>query len=192
MIGLRLIGTLLLSLGLLAGCGGSSQPPLPSLGEEGSVDVDAVYKLGADDQLRVTVFRHEDLSGEFRLDGEGFFSLPLVGEVQGGGKTVRELETNIVEAFQEGGYLINPRVAIEVLNYRPFYIVGEVNNQGGFPYVNGMTMETAVGLAGGFTYRANQSSFTLRRGGSKGQKFSISPTTQVLPGDHITVHERFL
>ena len=191
MIGFRLIGTLLLTLGLLAGCGGSSAPPLPSLDEQ-SVDVDAVYKLGSDDQVRVTVFRHEDLSGEFRVDGEGYFSLPLVGEIQAGGKTVRDLETDIVNAFQEGGYLINPRVAIEVLNYRPFYIVGEVNNQGGFPYVNGMTVETAVGLAGGYTYRANQSAFTLRRGGSKGQKFSIGPTTQVLPGDHITVHERFL
>jgi polysaccharide export outer membrane protein len=199
MIGFRLLGTLLLSLGLLAGCGGSSAPPpsqpnaqVPAVPQQdGSSDVVAGYQLGPGDQVRVTVFRHEDLSGEFLLDGEGFFALPLVGEVKGGGKNVRELENDIEVAFKDGGYLVNPQVSLEVLNYRPFYILGEINAPGSYPYVNGMTVINAVALAGGYTYRASQGGITVQRGGSEGKEVSVGPTSQVLPGDIINVPERF-
>lgn len=195
MNGFRLIGTLLLACGLLFGCGGNELPPpqvqaqLPTA--EQQQEGVAGYRLGAGDQVRVTVFRHEDLSGEFQLDGEGFFALPLVGEVKGGGRTVRDLESNIEEAFREGGYLVNPQVSLEVLNYRPFYILGEVNNPGSYAYVNGMTVINAVALAGGYTYRASQGSITVQRGGSSSEEVAVGPTTQVLPGDIISVPERF-
>ena len=198
MIGFRLIGTLLLSLGLLAGCGSDSPPPLPQAGAdagpltpEQQADVVAGYRLGPGDQVRVTVFRHEDLSGEFQLDGEGFFALPLVGEVEGGNKTVRDLESVIEDSFRDGGYLVNPQVSLEVLNYRPFYILGEVNQPGSYPYVNGMTVINAIALAGGYTYRASQGSISVQRGGSNGKKVAVGPTSQVLPGDIINVPERF-
>jgi polysaccharide export outer membrane protein len=196
MIGFRLIGTLVVSCGLLVGCGGSDELPPPQvqapvLTPEQQQDAVAGYRLGAGDQVRVTVFRHEDLSGEFQLDGEGFFALPLVGEVQGGGKTVRDLEANIEDAFRDGGYLVNPQVSLEVLNYRPFYILGEVNQPGSYPYVNGMTVINAIALAGGYTYRASQGSITVQRGGSNGDKVGVGPTSQILPGDIITVPERF-
>lgn len=195
MIGFRLIGTLVVSCGLLFGCGGGELPPpqvpadLPTGGQQ--EDAVAGYRLGAGDQVRVTVFRHEDLSGEFQLDGEGFFALPLVGEVKGGGKTVRDLEVDIEDSFRDGGYLVNPQVSLEVLNYRPFYILGEVNQPGSYPYVNGMTVINAVALAGGYTYRASQGSITVQRGGSNSDKVGVGPTSQVLPGDIITVPERF-
>ena len=108
------------------------------------------------DQVRVTVFRHEDLSGEFEVDGEGFFAMPLVGEILSAGLTARQLENEIEIRLKGGGYLVNPQVSIEVLNYRPFYIIGEVNNPGSYQYVNGMTVINAVALAGGFSYRADQ------------------------------------
>ena len=198
MIGFRLIAALLLSLGLLAGCGSSEPPPLPQAGganapltPEQQADVVAGYQLGPGDQVRVTVFRHEDLSGEFQLDGEGFFALPLVGEIKGGGKVVRDLESDIEDSFRDGGYLVNPQVSLEVLNYRPFYILGEVNQPGSYPYVNGMTVINAIALAGGYTYRASQGSISVQRGGSNGKKVAVGPTSQVLPGDIITVPERF-
>ncbi len=199
---LFLLGTLLLSLGALAACG-SSPPPLPAgvAGDGGTgpaitpeaavADAVAGYRLGPGDQVRVTVFRHEDLSGEFELDGEGYFALPLVGEIQAGGKVVRDLENDIETAFQEGGYLVSPQVGLEVLNYRPFYILGEVNQPGSYPYVNGMTIINAVALAGGYTYRASQGAISVQRGGSNGETLSVGPTTQVLPGDIISVPERF-
>ncbi len=196
MIGFRLIGTLVLSCGLLVGCGGGELPPPPQVPSElptaeQQQDAVAGYRLGAGDQVRVTVFRHEDLSGEFQLDGEGFFALPLVGEVKGGGKTVRDLEVDIEDSFRDGGYLVNPQVSLEVLNYRPFYILGEVNQPGSYPYVNGMTVINAIALAGGYTYRASQGSITVQRGGSNSDKVGVGPTSQILPGDIITVPERF-
>ncbi len=199
MIRFRLLGMLLLSFGGLAACGSSSAPPPPSAtvnqqvvpGQVTEADTVAGYRLGPGDQVRVTVFRHEDLSGEFELDGEGYFALPLVGEIKGGGKVARELENDIEAAFKDGGYLVNPQVGLEVLNYRPFYILGEVNQPGSYPYVNGMTVINAVALAGGYTYRASQGSISVQRGGSSGKKLTAGPTTQVLPGDIISVPERF-
>lgn len=195
----RLIALLLLPIGLLTGCGSSEPPPLPPQAQVGAAlptadqpqDVAAGYKLGPGDQLRVTVFRHEDLSGEFQLDGEGDFALPLVGEVKGTGRTVRDLENDIESSFKEGGYLVNPQVSLEVLNYRPFYILGEVNQPGSYPYVNGMTVINAVALAGGYTYRASQGGISVQRGGSNAERVAVGPTTQVLPGDIISVPERF-
>jgi polysaccharide export outer membrane protein len=198
MSGFRLLATLLLSFGLLSACGSDDPPPLPPVpgaeagtGPETAPDITAGYRLGPGDQVRVTVFRHEDLSGEFQLDGEGFFALPLVGEIKAGGKVVRDLENDIETAFKDGGYLVNPQVGLEVLNYRPFYILGEVNQPGSYPYVNGMTVINAVALAGGYTYRASQGSISVQRGGSNGKKVSVGPTTHVLPGDIINVPERF-
>ena len=149
------------------------------------------YRLGPGDALRVTVFRHEDLSGEFTLDGDGYFAMPLVGEVLGGGRSARELENEIETALRSGGYLVEPQVSIQVLNYRPFYIIGEVNNPGSFEYVNGMTVINAVALAGGFTYRADQDDVVISRGGSSGPEIQAAPDTEVLPGDIIEVQERF-
>ena len=196
----RQIATLLglvLGIGLLGGCS-SSPPPMPveaaatGGGADGEPLADiASYKLGPGDALRVTVFRHEDLSGEYSLDGEGNFAMPLVGEIRGGGRTARQLENEVELALKSGGYLIEPQVSIEVLNYRPFYIIGEVNNPGSFEYVNGMTVINAVALAGGFTYRADQDDIVISRGGSSGPEMQAAPDTKVLPGDIIEVQERF-
>jgi protein involved in polysaccharide export with SLBB domain len=197
----RQVGTLLglvLVVGLVGGCS-SSPPPTPveaaatgGTGGGGAPLEDiASYKLGAGDALRVTVFRHPDLSGEFRLDGEGNFAMPLVGEIRGGGRTSRQVENEVELALKSGGYLVDPQVSIEVLNYRPFYIIGEVNNPGSFEYVNGMTVINAVALAGGFTYRADQDDIVISRGGSSGPEVEAAPDTQVLPGDIIEVQERF-
>lgn len=188
MIRFRLVGAMLLSFGLLAGCGGPDAPPL--LADE-TVNLDTAYKLGPSDRLIVNIYRHEDLSGEVPIDGEGYVSLQLVGEIKAGNKTIRELEDDIATAYVEQGYLKSPTVAVQVLNFRPFFIEGEVNQPGSHPYTNGLTVQTAASLAGGFTYRANQSSFTLQRGGTKTEEYTVGPTTRVLPGDYITVHQRW-
>ena len=158
--------------------------------ETASETVVAAYSLDSGDRLRITVFRHVDLSGEFVLDGRGNLALPLIGEVVGGGQTLRELENQIEDAFKKGGFLVDPKVGIEVLSYRPFYILGEVNQPGSYPYVSGMTGTTAVAMAGGFTYRARQSSMTVRRRGeNEGQSLGLA--SSVLPGDILSIEERF-
>jgi protein involved in polysaccharide export with SLBB domain len=190
---------LVLSVVLINGCSSSSRPtPVEAAAVTGGASAGGApledissYRLGPGDALRVTVFRHEDLSGEFTLDGDGYFALPLVGEVLGGGRTARQLENEIEVALKSGGYLVDPQVGIQVLNYRPFYIIGEVNNPGSFEYVNGMTVINAVALAGGFTYRADQDDIIISRGGSSGPEIEAAPDTEVLPGDIIEVTERF-
>ena len=134
------------------------------------------------------MFGQENLSGEFALDGGGNFAMPLVGEVRAGGLTTRELEQNIRGKFMDG-YVLDPQVGVEVLNYRPFYILGEVKNPGSYPYVDGMAALNAVALAGGFTYRAKQGGFLLRRGDAPG--VTVGGDHVLQPGDTITVQERF-
>jgi polysaccharide export outer membrane protein len=149
------------------------------------------YLLGPGDQLRMIVFGHDDLSGEFEIDGVGLVSLPLIGKIRAGGKTIAEAESAIIEALKPD-YLKNPHVSLQILNYRPFYIIGEVRTPGSYPYVNGMTVLEAVAIAGGFTYRAKESRMKITRAtDATRQKNLASPATAVLPGDVIEVPERF-
>ena len=151
----------------------------------------AEYAFGTGDQLRITVFGHEDLSGEFTISETGDVSLPLVGSLSLGGLGIRQAEAAIVDALKPD-YLVNPRVSIEVLNYRPFYILGEVKEPGSYPYVNGMTVTEAVALGGGFTYRAKKERMIIVRASDPTRtERPVSVTDAVLPGDVVKVLERF-
>ena len=151
----------------------------------------SAYTLGSGDKVRVTVFGHEDLSGEFEVDGSGNISLPLIRNVKAEGLTVRQLEQSITERLSPD-YLINPSVSVEVLNYRPFYSYGEVTKPGSYPFVNGMTVVNAVAMAGGFTYRARTGSVRIVRAGDPQRKpVDADKDTPVLPGDIIEVPERY-
>ncbi len=185
--------TMVVGLFLVAGC--SSSPtiaPLPTAtGEQAAVELpEEPYRLGPGDQVRIVVFRHPDLSGEFELDGRGAFSMPLIGEVRANGLTARELEEKIASMYADG-YLVNPVVSVEVLTYRPFYILGEVNRPGQYEYESGMTVLNAVAKAGGFTYRAKQDGIMVQRGGANAPPVVVSGNTRIQPGDIITVPERF-
>jgi protein involved in polysaccharide export with SLBB domain len=149
----------------------------------------AEYRLGPGDRVKVTVFGEDDLSGEFEVDGSGRVSMPLIGAAQSGGLTVRELEARLSDRLRE--YLVAPKLAIEVLNYRPFYILGEVESPGSYPYRAGMTVLNAVVMAGGYTYRADEEDITIQRGGSATDAAAATPEAEVLPGDVIRVEERF-
>lgn len=176
--GLRLVHCLFVAL-ILAG-------PLSAYGQ-GEVE----YRLGSGDELRVTVFGHKDLSGEFTVDGSGFVSLPLVGNVSAGGLSLGEFEQNVIRALKPD-YLKNPRVSAEVMNYRPFYIIGEVKKPGSYSYVSGMTIINAIALAGGYTYRARENRVLITRATDPGrEKQPADHDTVVLPGDVIEVPERF-
>jgi polysaccharide export outer membrane protein len=182
----------LTSIGLSACGAGSSAPP----DVKGSAEAPATletpeYKLGSGDRLRIVVFRHEDLSGEFQLDGTGRFAMPLVGAIDAKGLTTRELEQKIAKAYEDGQYLIAPQVSVAVTNFRPFYITGEVNRPGSYEYVDGMTVDQAISLAGGFGYRASKDEVMIKRGGSNAQPAIVTGNQTVSPGDIIEVPERF-
>ena len=172
-------------LGLLIACGTPTYP----LPEGGGLAAKPAYRLGDGDQIRVIVFSEPDLSGEFEVDDTGAVSLPLVGQVLAGGKTLREFEESIKEELRQG-YLKDPRVSVQVLNYRPFYIIGQVNQPGEYPYVNGMNVLNAIALAGGYTPRGNTFKVRITRDGKEGTH-PASAGTILEPGDVIRVPERF-
>lgn len=151
----------------------------------------AAYRLGTGDKVRVTVFNEKDLSGDFDVNDQGLIALPLIGQVQVGGLTLSQAQQLITEKYGKD-YLINPRVNVEVLNYRPFFILGEVKNPGSYPFVNGMTVVNAVALAGGYTPRANRNHIVIKRAANPGAgEQEVQEDGPVLPGDIIRVPERF-
>ena len=148
------------------------------------------YRFGTGDEIKITVFGHEDISGEFTISETGTISLPLAGGLELGGLTIRQAEQKVVNALKPD-YLLNPKVGIEVLNYRPFYILGEVKEPGSYPYVNGITVMEAVALGGGFTYRARKERFVIIRGSDPAKaERPASINGIVLPGDVVKVLER--
>jgi polysaccharide export outer membrane protein len=156
-----------------------------------AVLADPGYRLGAGDKVRIIVFGQEGLSGEYSVDGAGNLSLPLISTVPANGLTARDLQQRIIDAL-DPDYVQNPNVAVEILTYRPFYIVGEVQKPGSYAYVNGMTVLNAVAVAGGFTPRAKTGSFYITRESNPSkEKMEATPTTKVLPGDVIAVRERW-
>jgi len=148
------------------------------------------YILGPGDKVRVTVFRNDDLTGESEVDPSGFITLPLIQQVPAGGKTIPQLEAEIKKRLSPD-YVKNPNLSIEVLNYRPFYIIGEVKNPGSYPFVANMTVVNAIALAGGYTYRANKDEVIITRAADTTRKpVQALRTDIVLPGDVIEVKER--
>jgi polysaccharide export outer membrane protein len=149
------------------------------------------YRLDNGDRLRIAVFGQDTMAGEYVVDGSGFISLPLLEQVEARGRTAVELEQQISQRLSSEGYLIDPRVNVQILTYRPFFILGEVEQPGQFAFMEGMTVLTAVAMGGGFTYRADNDGFTItRRVGNKIVEARANRNTPVKPGDVIYVHQR--
>jgi polysaccharide export outer membrane protein len=151
------------------------------------------YQLGSGDRLSVVFFgKHVgDLSGEYEIDGAGLIPMPLVGSIRIQGMTVAEAEAAIKAAYKPD-YVKEPRISIQVLNYRPFYIMGQVTSPGSYPYVNGISVLEAVVIAGGFTKRAKESKMQIIRGTDASRtKQEATPDTIILPGDVIEVPQRY-
>jgi len=177
---LRLILVFLLSL---LACAAEAQ-----VDNSGVIADDAAYRLGPSDVIIVTVHNHQDLSGTFQLDGGGLISMPLIGQVEAAGLTAAELEVRLTQLLKPD-YLVNPRVSVRVQNYRPYYLIGEVNRTGAFNYVQGMTFMTAIAIAGGYSYRAKKDVVFVKRDGAV-EEVEMDVDEKVQPGDIIRVAER--
>ena len=150
-------------------------------------DVRTTYSLATGDRIRVTAFGYPDVSGEFEIDSDGTITYPLVGLVEAAGKSSSELKRDLTQLLA-ADYIVNPRVTIEVLTYRPFYILGEVASPGSYPYQAGMTVQQAIALSGGSTRRAVTSYVQVsRETGKETVKLRAGQDAKVLPGDTIRV-----
>ncbi|NVE93340.1 polysaccharide export protein [Altererythrobacter sp. JGD-16] len=180
-----LLGAMLLGLSACA----SGTPPIA----DASMDAPS-YRIGAGDRLKVTVFGEDALSNEYVVTSVGDIAFPLLGAIPVEGKTVEESAKLLTDRLASG-YLNDPRVSMEVLNYRPFYILGEVTSSGEFAYRANLTATQAIALAGGYSYRADKNKVFIRRAGETEERTYILKPDQpvwILPGDTVRIGERFL
>jgi polysaccharide biosynthesis/export protein len=155
------------------------------------VETKGPYQLDTGDTVRVTVCGDEELSDTYRIDDSGAIAFPLVGPVQVRGQTTKMAAGRLAGALANG-YMRNPDVAVEVAEYRPFFIQGEVGAAGQFPYVFGMTVRSAISVAGGFSDTANRNQAVVyRRQGDQMAKGSVDLDFPIFPGDTIVVQERW-
>jgi len=177
------------SLGVAA-CTDGAKPALDPA-QPAVETVDSPYRLGLSDRVRITTHNEPTLTGEFQVGGTGTVSFPLIGEVPAQGKTAAELEQALTTRLRDG-YLRDPRVAVEVTSFRPFFILGEVERPGRYPTAEGMTIGRAVALAGGYTYRANKKKvFVRRRGDNVEREVDSEADVAVAPGDILRIGERY-
>ncbi|MDB5315483.1 MAG: exopolysaccharide biosynthesis protein [Rhodospirillales bacterium] len=178
----------LILTGAVAACTvpGAGLPELPEGGR-------STYRLGAEDQVRVTVFDDTRLSGVYRIGQDGEISVPLVGRMRAAGMSPTELEQRLVREFRQRQLITTPAVAVEVQTYRPIFVLGLVERGGQFPYQPGMTVLSAVALAGGFNFRAVQDRVTVTRpapDGTTATEYRAPRDAVLQPGDVVTVLER--
>jgi len=149
------------------------------------------YELGAGDKIMITVFREPDLTLETQLTDAGTIIFPFLGEMNVKGLTVGQLKDKITQGLS-GRYLIAPRVSLSVLQYRVFFVNGEVRKPGAYPYLPGLTVQKAITIAGGFTERASQSSVQLEREkDANRQSTEVELNALIAPGDIVVVEESF-
>ena len=186
----RLGPVLLLGLGMtLSGCMPDSE--LPMLPPPAST----TYQLGAGDQVRIITFDVPQLTNTFTVGNDGAIAFPLVGTVAAAGLTSKGLAAEISSELIHNSLMPHPSVSVEIAQYRPISVLGEVNHPGQYPYQPGLTMLGAVALAGGFTYRAVTSYATdVRAEGPDGGgsvKGRVTGQSLLQPGDVVTILERY-
>lgn len=191
-IGARLLAPILLILSAsLAGC--AAGPVLPTEAAPATVSMESAdaYRLEPGNKVRVQVFNQTNLSGDFTLDPAGNISMPLIGNIPSAGITSRVLGERIADQLKRDNYMQDPRVGVEVVTFRPFYVLGEVRQPGEFPYMTGMTVLSAIARAGGYDYRARQGEVVVvRMIGSEQKDYLANERTPLLPGDIVRVLER--
>ena len=170
---------------LLAGCApGADLSPIADYGAPS-------YKLGGGDKIRIITFGEDQLSKEFRVDDRGNIALPLLGNLHVAGLTPEQVGGAVAEGLRRKQLIRNPSVSVEVLSYRPIYVLGEVAKPGEYPYQPGMTMLTSVAVAGGFTYRGvHDYAGVVRTVGDKAVEGRLRPNSFIAPGDVVEVFER--
>jgi polysaccharide biosynthesis/export protein len=152
---------------------------------------DGGYRLDAGDKLRVVVYGQEGLTNTYAIDAAGSITMPLIGQVPARGRSPASLAAQIAARLRNG-YIREPSVAVEIESYRPFFILGEVQAPGQYPYVPNMTVESAVAIAGGFSPRAKRDIVTLTHTDANGAaRYTVPLGTSLGPGDTVYVGERW-
>lgn len=176
---------------LMLGACSQSDLPAVSVGQA-NAQVSSGYALAAGDKIRVTVFDEPSLTGEYQVGTGGELALPLIEPLSVAGRSSTQVAAEITSALANGGYILEPRVSVEMLQYRPVYILGEVSKPGEYPYTGELTFHQAVAKAGGFTPRADKGRVILQRNGEGGRLIVLGESPlMVAPGDTLIVRQAF-
>jgi len=146
------------------------------------------YRMGANDVIRIQVFGEDDLTVETKVGGDGKINYPLLGVLQVGGQTIEEVQKSLT-ARLASGYLRQPKVSVSIVRHRNFYVGGEVKTPGGYPYEDGLTIQKAITMAGGFTEKSDRTGLTVTRLNGKGETLPPGADTLVMPDDLIVVRQ---
>lgn len=187
-----LVAAMLCLTALQTACSSTAGQPLSAAAIQASAESvpTGPYRLGLGDKLRVVVFGENELSGEFQVSGAGAVNMPLIGDVKAVGLTAAELQEQLITRYK-AGYIRDPKIAVEVYDFRPYFILGEVERPGRFAATEGLTVLSAIATAGGFTYRANTREIYIRRAGETAERpYDVSANIAIQPGDVIRVGER--
>ncbi|MDP2332570.1 MAG: polysaccharide biosynthesis/export family protein [Reyranella sp.] len=150
------------------------------------------YRVAPGDKIRVVVLSDTELSGDYEVDSTGLISPRMAGRVSVVGMTTVEIEAMLRNRYRADGYLRDPKLSVDLIARRPFYIVGEITKPGAFPYVNGINVLQAVAIAGGYTRRASKTRITVKRFNSTaGEEETVTEDSPIGPGDVIRVPERW-
>ena len=183
-------GWLALSIGLaVSGC--SSIAQVSEADQQQILATSLTPRLQAGEKIRVNVYGEASLSGDYQIDPSGFVSLPLAGTIKASGLTMSELEQALAQKFRSQ-YLKNPKVTVSVAEFRPFYIIGEIEKPGSYPYTSGLNVLSAIAIAGGTTYRSSKSAILIQHPGEAAlREYALDSSVPILPGDIIKVPQRY-
>jgi protein involved in polysaccharide export with SLBB domain len=186
-----LLAFLCMGFAALAACStgpASAEPQSP--GAPAAISLDE-YRLGTGDEIKITVFDEPNLSGSFVVDGQGAITMNLIDQVMVSNLTLAEVQ-KLIETKLKDGWMRDPKVTAEMTKGRPYYILGEVNRAGEYPFTAGLTVMKAIAAAGDFTYRADKKRIMIKSHDSPVEReVVLTPTTPVRPGDTIRIRERF-
>jgi protein involved in polysaccharide export with SLBB domain len=186
----KILAAALSALVILSACGSVQHVVDDSTA---ALPLSSSYRLAPGDKLKVNIFNEPDLSGEYQVSDDGRIAFPLIGELRAAGSSAEEFRQHLIDALRNG-FVRNPRVTVEIANYRPINVVGEVRNAGQFTYRPGISVKDAIAMAGGYTYRANTGTVYVTRSAG-GEQISIDLKSKdgatVMPGDNIRVPERY-
>jgi len=146
----------------------------------------APYQLGPGDQIRLRVYGLDMMTDSYLVSDTGTISIPMIGSVAASGQTVETFENSVAQTIRAKQLLLDPKVSAQIVAYRPFFITGEVQKPGQYPYLPGMSVMTAVSVAGGYTFRANTKGAIITRNSNKA---AAMPESGVQPGDLIQIRE---
>lgn len=174
----------------LLACGGTPSLPLEEPSPEAAIS-GGQYEIAPGDILAITVFGHDDISGQYTVDAEGKISMPLINQIDVDGATTDELQRRLIAAYQPD-YLRNPDISVKLESYRPIYVLGEVENAGSYPYQPKMSVLNAIALAGGYTYRAAKNKlYVVRDNDPNREEEPVTVSDTLRPGDTVIIRQRF-